>query len=128
LRTYFDSSVILDTLLNPESKRFPTRVERSEKFTSRLTQVEVLRSITKVDDTLIPEAFEILASMRFVEIGIHIIDRASLYPAEITLKSSDAIHIATAEAVLDVDDLLVTYDKQMARNAQALGYKVLSAL
>jgi hypothetical protein len=32
--------------------------------------------------------------------------------------------MATAELLLDVDDLLLTYDKQMANNAEKLGLKV----
>jgi hypothetical protein len=34
--------------------------------------------------------------------------------------------MATAEHLLDVDDVLLTYDKQMVLNAQRLGVKVLT--
>lgn len=33
--------------------------------------------------------------------------------------------MATAEHLLDIEDVLITYDKQMVLNAQRLGVKVL---
>lgn len=77
---------------------------------------------------LLKRASDILLRIEFVELTDQIIDNASIYPREITLKSSDAIHMATAELLLDVDDVLVTFDKQMALNAERLGLKVLTAL
>ena len=34
--------------------------------------------------------------------------------------------MATAEHLLDIEDALITYDKQMVLNAQRLGVKVLT--
>lgn len=100
---------------------------RLEFFTSRLSQVEVLRTVMKVDPELIERAARVLRKVQFIEISDQVIDDASSYPHEITLKSSDAIHMATAELLLDVDDVLVTFDKQMALNAERLGIKVLTS-
>ena len=86
----------------------------------------MLRSVTRVDPELLINAAEILSRIKFVEMTQTIINTASTYPQEITLKSSDAIHMATAEHLLDVDDVLLTYDKQMVLNAQRLGMKVLT--
>ena len=90
--------------------------------------MEVFRTVMKKDPTLLQRASDILLRIEFVEITDQIIDNASAYPQEITLKSSDAIHMATAELLLDVDDELVTFDKQMAYNAELLGIKVLTTL
>ena len=128
MRSYLDSSVILDLVFNKGSIVFSDAINKSEKLTSRLTQVEVLRSVTRVDPELLVDAAEILSRIKFVEMTQSIINTASTYPQEITLKSSDAIHMATAEHLLDVDDVLLTYDKQMALNADRLGIKVLTAL
>ena len=128
MKSYFDSSVILDLIFNKGSIVFSDAINKSEKLTSRLTQVEVLRSVTRVDPSLLIDAAEILSRVKFVEMTQSIINTASTYPQEITLKSSDAIHMATAEHLLDVDDVLLTYDKQMALNADRLGIKVLTAL
>lgn len=126
MRSYLDSSVILDLILNKGSIVFSDAINKSEKLTSRLTQVEVLRNVTRVDPELLVDAAEILSRIKFVEMTQTIINTASTYPREITLKSSDAIHMATAEHLLDSEDVLITYDKQMALNARRLGVKVLT--
>jgi predicted nucleic acid-binding protein len=77
---------------------------------------------------LLKRASDILLRIEFIEMTDQIIDNASIYPQEITLKSSDAIHMATAESLLDIDDVLLTFDKQMALNAERLGIKVLASL
>jgi predicted nucleic acid-binding protein len=125
---YFDSSVLLSVIFDPGREKNFLKSARLEFFTSRLSQVEVLRTVMKVDPELVNRATEILRKVQFVEITDHIIDDASVYPTEITLKSSDAIHMATAELLLDVDDVLITFDKQMALNAERLGIKVLTSL
>ncbi len=128
MRTYLDSSVILDLILNKGTLVFSDSINKSEKFTSRLTQVEVLRNVIRVDPELLVDAAEVLSRIKFVEMTQTIINTASTYPQEITLKSSDAIHMATAEHLLDIEDVLITYDKQMVLNARRLGVKVLTNL
>ena len=81
----------------------------------------------KVKPDLVDRAANILRGIQFVELTDKIIDDACRYPQEISLKSSDAIHMATAELLLDIDDVLVTFDKQMALNAERLGVKVLTS-
>ena len=128
MRSYLDSSVILDLIFNKGSIDFSDAINKSEKLTSRLTQVEVLRNVTRVNPGLLVDAAEVLSRIKFVEMTQTIINTASTYPQEITLKSSDAIHIATAEHLLDIEDVLITYDKQMVLNARRLGVKVLTNL
>ena len=124
MKLYFDSSVLIDVVLNPTDIKFPKRFTGDNLYTSRLSQVEVLRTITKVDPDLIPFAVDLLSQLNFVELEDQIIRSACRYPQSITLKSSDAIQMATAQAVLDMSDELVTYDKQMKLNAERLGVTV----
>lgn len=123
---YFDSSLLLSVIFDPGIEKNFVKTARQEFFTSRLSQVEVLRTVMKVEPALINRATGVLRKVQFVEITDQVIDVASSYPQVITLKSSDAIHMATAELLLDVDDVLVTFDKQMALNAERLGIKVLT--
>ena len=125
---YFDSSVLLSVIFDPGTEKNFIKTARQEFFTSRLSQVEVLRTVMKVDPELVNRAARILRKVQFIEITDQVIDDASAYPREISLKSSDAIHMATAEQLLDVDDVLVTFDKQMVLNAERLGIKVLTSL
>lgn len=87
-----------------------------------------MRSAIKRDERFAIRAAEILATFSFLEMNEQVLNRASFYPHAITLKSSDAIHMATAELLLESDDLLLTYDKQMALNAERLGLKVATSL
>lgn len=124
---YFDSSVLLQIILNLGDRTFLNQFSQRENFTSRLSQVEVLRTVMKIKPELIDDAIDLLMELQIVEITNRVIDNASSYPQDISLKSSDAIHMATAELLLDVDDVLVTFDKQMALNAERLGIKVLTS-
>lgn len=124
---YFDSSVLLQIILNLGDRTFLNQFSQRENFTSRLSQVEVLRTVMKIKPELIDDAIDLLMELQFIEITNRVIDKASSYPQDISLKSSDAIHMATAESLLDVDDVLVTFDKQMALNAERLGIKVLTS-
>lgn len=128
MKWYFDSSVLIEVVLDPTEVKFPKKFSDDKSYTSRLSQVEVLRTITKVDPTLIPRALDILSQLNFIELDDGIITKACRYPQEITLKSSDAIHMASAQAVLDFSDELVTYDKQMTLNAKRLGVQVLGTI
>lgn len=115
-------------IFDPGTEMNFVKTARQEFFTSRLSQVEVLRTVMKVDPDLVDRATRVLRKVQFIEITDRVIDDASAYPQKISLKSSDAIHMATAELLLDVDDVLVTFDKQMALNAERLGVKVLKSL
>lgn len=125
---YFDSSVLLHIILNLDRELKIGDNLKNKCFTSRLSQVEVLRTIMKGKPELLSRATRLLLQLEFVEISDQVIDDASSYRQEITLKSADAIHMATAELLLDVDDVLVTFDKQMANNAKKLGIKVATSL
>ena len=125
---YFDSSVLLHIILNLDRELKIGDNLKNKCFTSRLSQVEVLRAIMKGKPELLSRATRLLLQLEFVEISDQVIDDASSYPHEISLKSADAIHMATAELLLDVDDVLVTFDKQMAKNAKKLGIKVATSL
>lgn len=124
---YLDSSYILGVILNPNEDISLGNQGGVVRFTSRLSQVEVFRNVMKRQPEHLQRASEILLRIEFIEMTNQVIDNASAYPSEITLKSSDAIHMATAELLLDVDDVLVTFDKQMALNAERLGIKVLTS-
>jgi predicted nucleic acid-binding protein len=51
---------------------------------------------------------------------------AENFSSEITLRTLDAIHVATVMSLEGSIQGLITYDKQMAANAQLLGIKVIS--
>ena len=121
-RAYFDSSAIVKlTRDEPESMALIDYLEEAsvEASTSVLAEVEVLRNLRKLplesDQAL--TGFYMLAIDDEVRRGAVSIGRDSL-------RSSDAIHIATALAVGDRDLQFVTYDERQADAARKAGLKV----
>jgi predicted nucleic acid-binding protein len=96
-------------------------------YTSHLALVEVMRTITRINSELISEAKKLLSNINFVQLSPLILRHAAEFPSEVTLRSSDAIHVATAHMILGNDGVLLTLDKQMALNAEKLGLKVISS-
>lgn len=96
-------------------------------FTSKLGRVETIRTIMKRDVAWLDDALSILKNISLIELDNEIFDLVESYGSEITLKTSDAIHVASAQILLGEDDYLVTFDKQMAMNAKQLGLQVITS-
>jgi hypothetical protein len=74
-------------------------------------------------NTSAEEFFERVTLLDITDLVLTVVES---YPREITLKTSDAIHVATAGLILEEGDSLATFDKQMATNAERLGIPVLT--
>ena len=121
---YFDSSAILGALLQQKNSD-PIKDLLSQVIcTSRLSRVEVFRSISRLAPELRDASDTFFARCVLVEMEKVFLKRAEEYSQEITLKSADAIHVATVEFLRPMLFGLVTLDKQMALNAKNLGIKV----
>ena len=85
--------------------------------------MEVVRAVRRVAPELTKNADEVVAQVSVIEVGESIRTRASvLEPA--TVRSLDALHLATAIEVGDVLDVVITYDARMAAAARSLGLSV----
>ncbi len=121
---YVDSSAIIAVIFDePEALELENILE-STPVTSRLSKVEVLRRVNKFDESLLPRAQKILSQFQLVEMTESILIRAENYPPQITAKTADAIHLATAETLSPLIEGVLTLDKQMAKNAQKLNLTV----
>lgn len=124
---YLDSSFIISVILrDPRIANLEKKLSGS-LFTSRLGQTEVIRSLNKFSPENLGAAREFLKNLGVIPIDEEILRRVESYSSEITLKTADAIHMATAEALLDQGDSLVTLDKQMASNAALMGIAVITS-
>jgi predicted nucleic acid-binding protein len=125
--TYLDSSAFLKLiLLETESRALERSLTRSARLvSSALLETEARRAALRVDPRYL-EIVEIrLASVTCVAVSRDVLVAAgSLRPAG--LRSLDAIHLATALALGDELDYVVTYDERMAAAAEALGLEVRS--
>ena len=59
-----------------------------------------------------------------IELSAEIALRAGELAQDLALRGGDAVHLATAEAVIDVDDVVVSADVRLTSGARALGLAV----
>ena len=82
-----------------------------------------MRAVRRVAPDLTNRAGEVVAQVSVVEVSEPIRARAALLePA--TVRSLDALHLATAIEVGDALDAVITYDARMAEAARSLGLVV----
>lgn len=84
-----------------------------------------MRAVRRAVPELTALAQRVVSQITVVELTEGIRARAALLDP-VTLRSLDALHLATALEVRDELDGLVTYDDRMATSTQALGLTVLA--
>ena len=122
IRAYFDSSAIVKlTRDEPESLALIDYLEEAsvEASSSMVAEVEVLRNLRK----LRLESDQALAGFYLLAFDDEV-RRSAVSIERDSLRSLDAIHIATALAVGDRDLQFVTYDERQADAARQAGLKV----
>jgi predicted nucleic acid-binding protein len=133
---YLDSSVILRILFG-EPKPLANWSAIADAYTSRVTQVEVLRVLDRrrltgdIDDEGVARTFEqfhaLLQAINVMPIAERVLVRAE--GAMMTVVATlDAIHVATAFEVsmhLRKQLVVATHDMQQGRAARALGLEVI---
>lgn len=123
---YLDSSAILKTIFDEKERPELLRVLASQSISSRVSRVEVRRTVARLAPTKVGEVTHELERINFMPISDAILLAAENFSSEITLRTLDAIHVATVMSLEGSIQGLITYDKQMAANAQLLGIKVIS--
>jgi predicted nucleic acid-binding protein len=141
LNLYVESSAILAWLLDePQFAAVDSCLERAELVVSSdLTAVECDRALLRRSDqgsltestraALALRAAAVAAEWTRLPITPSILSRARLRFGDVTVRTLDAIHLATAlEARAAVPDLvLLSLDDRVCRAARALGFEVLPA-
>ena len=123
---YIDSSAIIK-LIKPEKesaaliKKLPSAL-----IASRISRVEVTRTIIRYEPDLLDATYDVLADIQMVPVEDAIVTIAENLPQFIELRSLDSLHIASALAIKNVLKGVITYDKEMVIAAEALGFKTLS--
>ena len=123
---YADSSALLKLLIvEKESAALTDFIDFTIK-SSALTRVEVIRVLQKIAPEKIDQAQIILAGIDLTPLNPAILSMAENFAPSITLKSLDALHIATAIFLDKSVEGVITYDKAMIKNAKELRIKVAS--
>jgi predicted nucleic acid-binding protein len=123
---YLDSSALIKLIaleaetaaLRQELRRWPDRAS------SLLATVEVTRTARRLGGHAPAVATRVLAGLRLLAI-----DPIAPIAAQIggtTLRSLDAIHLATAASISHQIGALITYDKRMINEGNTIGLPVLS--
>jgi len=126
---YVDSSALVKlVLVEPESAAmFGLFRADAGRLASALAQLELLRAVSRADPrtSCRERALDVLRTVSLMQIDGAVLDDAvKLGPP--TLRSLDAIHLATALLVASDLDGFVTYDSRLAEAAGKLGLPVLS--
>ena len=123
---YVDSSALLKLLIiEKESVDLIDFID----FTitsSVVTRVEVIRTLQKIAPEKVAEAQILLTGIDLTPVNSSILSVAENFSPSISLKSLDAIHVATVIFLDKSVEGLVTYDKAMIKNAKELGIKTIS--
>lgn len=123
---YLDSSAILKIIFQEDESAALAKFITEPAITSSISRVEVLRTVQRIDPSRVQLAQSELAKINIVEPIPSILTIAENFSHEVTLRSLDAIHVATLIFLSTATGGLITYDKLMAKNAEQLGLKVLA--
>jgi len=126
LSWYLDSSAILKLLIAEKESAALTDFINFTIKSSVLTRVEVIRTLHKIAPEKTADAKEILAGIDVTPLNSAVLNIAENFSLSITLRSLDALHVATVLFLEKTVEGLLTYDKQMIANAKLLGIKTIS--
>jgi uncharacterized protein len=124
--TYLDSSAIVKLAVRePESNALRAYLRRRRSVVaSALARADALRALLPGGEQAVARGRTVLRRLELVRVNDRVLNEAGiLLPA--TLRTLDAIHLATALLFADDLDGLVTYDDRMAEAAAALGQHVI---
>jgi len=121
---YLDSSAVLKFIFaEPESTAAKKEIT-GVLYSSELARVEVVRAVLRIEPELIERALAVLSKIRIIKIKSAILIQAERLPSHVRVRGMDAIHLASANTLGRLGQTIVTYDKNMAKAALGLGYKV----
>ena len=123
---YLDSSAILKLILAETESKALVNFLSEETITSTISRVEVIRTLNRMYPLSVIKGKEILSNFLLTPMNPAILSSAENFPESITLRSLDAIQVATVIFLDKSVEGVVTYDKVMIKNAKELGIKVAS--
>ncbi|MBI3929445.1 MAG: type II toxin-antitoxin system VapC family toxin [Armatimonadetes bacterium] len=125
MAVYLDSSALVKLVVEePESKPLRRFLQRhSVRVSSALARVEVPRAVRFQGGEARTRAALVLSRVQLLRLDDDLLDAAAqLEPG--VLRSLDAIHLASAGALGEELEALVTYDARMQEVAGLLGIQV----
>ena len=128
MKLYLDSSALVKLVQREAAssalRRYLRRHGEDRRVTSSLARVEVVRAVAGGGPNAIAHARRQLARLDHVALDRALLDAAAMLAPGERLRSLDAIHLASAQAVASDLRAVVTYDERMAVAGLALGMVV----
>jgi predicted nucleic acid-binding protein len=125
---YLDASALVKLIVaEPESGALRRYLgERPRIISSRIVEVELRRAVARQDEIDAGDRVSsLIATVELLELNAEVARRAGeLTPA--TLRSLDAIHLASALVIAPEVDAVVAYDTRLAAAARAAGLAVVA--
>lgn len=125
---YVDSSAALELVAEETHSTafagFYDANATSSWVSSALLRIEVIRAVMRGLPAVLPEARALLLAFDYIAIDDDLIDAAMQEPDR-SLRSLDAIHLATARLLGTDLNGLITYDERLASAARHAGITVI---
>jgi len=126
---YVDSSALVKLVLaEPESAALRRLIsDREHLVSSAVAAVEVVRAARRASKSnrVASQARDVIRAVHLLAVDLKVLERAAdLAPT--TLRSLDAIHLASALSLDDEIEAMVVYDDRFAAAARAAGLTVFS--
>lgn len=125
--SYLDSSAIVKLIVKEQESNALRRYLRGRQavVTSALARTEVKRAVLQLGAIAMQRADDVLNRIELVQLNNAVLNAAGVMKPD-SLRSLDAIHLATAALFETTLSDLVTYDTRMASAARAHGLAVAS--
>ncbi len=128
MKVYLDTSALVKLVQRePESaalRRWLRRARADVRVTSALARTELVRPVLPGGPAAVGHARRLLGRLYIVSVDRDVLDRAGTLDAGVPLRSLDAIHLATAQAVGTDIRAVLTYDRRMAAASTGLALPV----
>jgi len=127
MAVYLDSSAIVKLVVREKESLALRRFLRNHplRVASALARVEVVRAVRSLGPNFNATAHAVLARLQLLRVDDEVLMAAALLDPGV-LRSLDAIHLASAQALGSELEAIVTYDSRMADAARLLGLTVLT--
>jgi uncharacterized protein len=126
---YVDTSAVIKLLVEEtHSTAFAAFYDAhadAEWVSSALLRIEVARTVARAMPALLPDARDLLSAFSSIAIDDGVVEGAMNEPDR-SVRSLDAIHLATARVLAPELDALVTYDDRLIRAATVAGLVTVS--
>ena len=123
---YMDSSALVKLVIREsDSDQLRRFVGDREMATSQISRVELIRAVARNQPDSVDAAQDLLSELTLISLSRVITSRAAWVPPP-SLRSLDALHVASANTMLDSLDALVTYDGRMIEAGRLAGLRVAS--